>query len=145
MIEIRAPKTNEEWTSYFHLRYITLREPWSQPLGSEKDDEDQIAQQFALIENGEVKGAGRLDIINSTTAQVRYFCVSQSAERRGFGRKIMESIEEEAKKKGISKIILHARENAVPFYKSLGYTITEKSYLLFEEIQHWLMEKKIEI
>jgi predicted GNAT family N-acyltransferase len=39
-------------------------------------------------------------------------------------------------------MILEARENAVPFYKSLGYEILKKSYLLFGEIQHYTMHKK---
>lgn len=143
MIEVRTPSSSEEWKAYFHLRYITLREPWGQPLGSERDEQDEIAQQFALFENGELKGAGRLDKINATTSQVRYFCVGPDSERKGFGRRIMVSIEEDAKKNGIQKIILHARENTVAFYKSLGYEVVEESYLLFGEIQHWLMEKEI--
>ncbi len=143
MIEVRAPKSNKEWETYFHLRYITLREPWGQPLGSEQDENDKIAKQFALFENGTIKGAGRLDQIDATTSQVRYFCVAQDAERRGFGRRIMESIEMDAKNDDVSKIILHARENAVAFYQSLEYEVVEESYLLFGEIQHWLMEKEI--
>ena len=144
MIEVRPPCTPEEWKAYFHLRYITLREPWKQPLGSERDEQDEIAKQFALFEDGILKGAGRLDTIDASTSQVRYFCVAPDSERKGFGRKIMEAIESNARSNSVEKIILHARENAVSFYRSLGYQVVEESYLLFGEIQHWLMEKVID-
>ena len=40
-------------------------------------------------------------------------------------------------------VVLEARENAVPFYESLGYSMIEKSYLLFGEIQHFRMKKAL--
>jgi hypothetical protein len=53
-------------------------------------------------------------------------------------------MEEIAVETGRTELILHAREIALPFYKNLGYTITEKSHLLFGEIQHYLMRKNHE-
>ena len=41
-------------------------------------------------------------------------------------------------------MILNARENAVLFYKKLGYHITEKSNLLYGKIQHYRMKKNIQ-
>lgn len=145
MIEVRSPESDKEWEAYFHLRYVTLREPWGQVLGSERDEQDAIAKQFALFENEVLKGAGRLDAIDATTSQVRYFCVAPDSQRRGFGKKIMEAIEENAQNNSVERIILHARDNAVTFYKSLGYEAVEESYLLFGKIQHWLMEKEVKI
>ena len=43
----------------------------------------------------------------------------------------------------VCKIILNARENAVDFYIKNGYKINEKSHLLFNKIQHWLMNKDL--
>jgi len=40
-----------------------------------------------------------------------------------------------------TQMILHARDNAVPFYKSIGCPVKEKSYLLFDEILHYLKIK----
>jgi N-acetylglutamate synthase-like GNAT family acetyltransferase len=53
----------------------------------------------------------------------------------------MEVLEQEAKNRGVSRLFLHARESAIPFYLSLGYEILEKTHLLFGEIQHFSMEK----
>jgi predicted GNAT family N-acyltransferase len=55
----------------------------------------------------------------------------------------MSYLEKVAMEKGWQEIILEARENAVPFYESIGYSIIEKSYLLFGEIQHYRMKKAL--
>jgi len=55
---------------------------------------------------------------------------------------LMEFILNHSQKKKEKTIILHAREIAVPFYERMGFRVTEKSHLLFGEIQHYLMEKK---
>jgi hypothetical protein len=52
-------------------------------------------------------------------------------------------MESMAKEENCNEIILHAREIALPFYEKLDYTVVEKSHLLFNEIQHYLMRKKI--
>jgi predicted GNAT family N-acyltransferase len=55
----------------------------------------------------------------------------------------MAYLEKEAKQKGWTEIVLEARENAVPFYQAIGYTIVAESYLLFGEIQHYRMQKNV--
>ena len=55
----------------------------------------------------------------------------------------MEALENIALEKGALRIILQARNNAVEFYKNNGFAIVEKSYILFDEIQHWLMRKEL--
>jgi ribosomal protein S18 acetylase RimI-like enzyme len=74
--------------------------------------------------------------------QVRCVAVANNQQGKGIGKKLMGFLEDTAKAKGWTEMILEARENAVPFYKSLGYEILKKSYLLFGEIQHYTMHKK---
>jgi hypothetical protein len=38
---------------------------------------------------------------------------------------------------------LQARENAVAFYERNGFHVVKPSFLLFNEIQHFLMEKML--
>jgi len=47
-IEIRSPKTDKEWVEYYDLRYRVLRQPWNQPIGSERNEGDASEQHFAL-------------------------------------------------------------------------------------------------
>jgi GNAT superfamily N-acetyltransferase len=69
--------------------------------------------------------------------------VDDSAQGKGLGKKIMLAAEQNARMLGYAKMMLQARENAIPFYLSLGYIQKEKTHLLFDEIQHWRMEKGI--
>jgi hypothetical protein len=55
----------------------------------------------------------------------------------------MQFAENKAREIKLTKIILHAREQAQSFYSKLGYQYEEKSHLLFGEIQHHLMSKEI--
>lgn len=142
-IEIRSPKTEAEWAAYYELRYRVLRKPLHQPLGSEKNDGDSTGEHFALYENGVLQAIARLDSSEPQIAQVRFVAVESSTQGKGFGKRIMEAVEEKAKKDGNEKMILHARDYAVKFYENLNYTLIEKSYKLFDVLQHYLMEKKL--
>jgi GNAT superfamily N-acetyltransferase len=142
-IEIRAPKNEVEWEQYYDLRYRILRQPWNQPQGSERNEGDETGLHFALYENEILKAIARLDINDEKSAQVRFMAVETEIQRKGYGKQVMLAIENYCKTKNISEIVLHAREIAIPFYESLGYQLVEKSHLLFNEIQHFLMTKKI--
>jgi len=140
---IRSPKTQEEWDSYYDLRYTILRAPWNQARGSERNEGDETAKHFAFFDKESIIGVGRLDIMPNNVGQIRFMAVSNHQQGTGVGRKLMLHMETMAKEASCNEIILHAREIALPFYEKLDYTITEKSHLLFHEIQHYLMRKKI--
>jgi ribosomal protein S18 acetylase RimI-like enzyme len=140
---IRKPNSSAEWNNYYNLRYKVLRAPWNQPLGSERNEGDETAEHFAFFENELIIGVGRLDFMPKNTCQIRFMAVDENQQGKGIGRKLMLHMEEIAKEQGSNEIILHAREIAVPFYQKLDYSIIEKSHLLFNEIQHYLMHKKI--
>jgi N-acetylglutamate synthase-like GNAT family acetyltransferase len=142
-MEIKSPQTDAEWQAYYALRFNVLREPWNQPLGSEVlADEDQAIHAIAG-ENGEVLGVARMHKSAEKQGQVRCVAIATVAQGKGIGKAIMKHLEEKAIEKGWSEIILEARENAVPFYQAIGYTIVAESYLLFGEIQHYRMHKSL--
>jgi N-acetylglutamate synthase-like GNAT family acetyltransferase len=143
MIEIRTPQTAHEWEAYYDLRYHVLRKPLNQPLGSEKNEGDTTGIHFALFESSVIKAIARLDLQENNIAQVRFVAVETETQGKGYGKKIMEAVEAECSKRGIQKIILHARDYAVDFYLKLNYKLVEKSYKLFDELQHYLMEKSL--
>jgi predicted GNAT family N-acyltransferase len=142
-MEIKSPQTNTEWKAYYALRFNVLREPWNQPLGSEVlTDEDQAIHAIA-VENGEVLGVARMHESADKQGQVRCVATATAAQGKGIGKAIMAYLEDQAKAKGWTEIVLEARENAVPFYQAIGYTIVAESYLLFGEIQHYRMQKNL--
>ena len=141
-MEIREPRTKEEWDTYYHLRWKVLRQPWNQPLGTERDTLEDQAKHFAAFEENELLGVGRLDYIEPTTRQIRFMAVEPSCQSKGIGASLMNTMEQDAWNSGAIEIILHARAQALGFYEKLGYVCIEPSHLLFGEIQHFLMKKK---
>jgi N-acetylglutamate synthase-like GNAT family acetyltransferase len=142
-MEIKSPQTDAEWKAYYALRFNVLREPWNQPLGSEVlADEDQAIHAIA-VEDNEVLGVARMHESAEKQGQVRCVATATAAQGKGIGKAIMAYLEEQAKAKGWTEIVLEARENAVPFYQAIGYNIVAESYLLFGEIQHYRMSKTL--
>lgn len=141
MIEIRKPITEQEWADYYQLRYDVLRAPLNQPPGSERNEGDATGIHFALYEDGILRAIARLDQVEPTVAQVRFVAVDSKYQGKGLGKLIMKSVEDKSIERGDLKMILHARDYAVEFYKAQNYVVVEKSYKLFDILQHYLMEK----
>jgi ribosomal protein S18 acetylase RimI-like enzyme len=142
-MELRTPLTETDWQAYYALRFIVLREPWNQPRGSEVLADEQGAIHIMAIENEIVVGVARMHESAPKQGQVRCVAVATDQQGKGVGKAIMRALEAQAQAKGWNEIVLEARENAIPFYKSLGYQIEQESYLLFGEIQHYRMKKAL--
>jgi predicted GNAT family N-acyltransferase len=142
-VEIRSPKTKQEWLDYYDLRYRILRQPLNQPLGSERNDGDETGIHFALYESKQLKAIARLDLQENDISQVRFVAVEKNSQGKGYGKKIMLEVEDYCRVLNQKKIILHARDYAVDFYLNLNYVLIEPSYKLFNVLQHFMMEKEL--
>ena len=142
-MELKEPTTSEDFEKYFELRWRILRAPWKQPKGSEQDDEEDRSYHIMAMENALLIGVARLQFTEQNIAQLRYMAIDRRHQKKGIGRKIVAYMEDVARKNNAEQLILHARNNALGFYEKLGYKITEKSYLLFDSIQHYKMSKKL--
>jgi predicted GNAT family N-acyltransferase len=141
---ITEPQTPEEFEAYYFLRYEVLRKPWDQPFGSEKDEHEKTSIHIMAIDgNKNVLGVCRLQFNSPSEVQLRFMGVKENTQGLGIGRKLIEYAEAKARTGGASSMILQAREIAVDFYKKCGYTIIEKSFLMWNEIQHYLMRKEL--
>ena len=74
-MEIREPQNKEEWDKYYHLRWKVLRQPWNQPLGTERDTLEDQAKHFAAFEEANIIGVGRLDHVDFGVCQIRFMAV----------------------------------------------------------------------
>ena len=145
-MKIIEPRSSEEFIKYYNLRYEILRKPWQQPKGSERDEDEDTSIHRMIIdeETGDAIAVGRLQFNSTHEAQIRYMAVAADFQGKGLGSQIISALEDVAQGKGMQRIILSARENALQFYKNNGYEIMEKTHLLFGKIQHWLMRKELE-
>ena len=144
-MKIIEPITSEEFKKYYNLRYEVLRKPWGQSSGSERDEREETSIHRMIIDNKteNALAVGRLQFNSTHEAQIRFMAVADDLQGKGLGSQIISALESVARGKGIQRIILSSRENALQFYKSNGYAIIKKTHLLFGEIQHWLMEKEL--
>ena len=142
--KVVSPLNKSEFEKYYYFRWQYLRKDLNQKLGSERDNTENISIHRMVKNNdGEIIGVGRLHKISSDTYQVRFFAIHKNYRLIGLGRYLMNNLEEIAAKKKSCYVSLNARENAIIFYKRLGYKVSKKTHLLYKKIQHYEMIKKI--
>jgi ribosomal protein S18 acetylase RimI-like enzyme len=142
-IELREPKTEEEFERYYDLRWRILRKPWTDEKQSGRDQYERTAMHLAAFDGGKLVGAGRCYLVSSNEAQIRGMAVEQDYEKKGIGSMILQGLEERAMQAGARRIVLHARESALEFYRKNHYQVVERSYTLFHSIVHWQMYKDL--
>lgn len=107
-----------------------------------KNVEDQLKNTIWIIikENNKIIGFGQYSLIDKEIYQIQ---VDPGMQRKGYGRKIYEYIEEDFKRNNINEITLLSTLNAIAFYKSLGFNIIKHIYfkLKTEEIEMIKMRK----
>ncbi len=144
--QITIPITPDDFEQYFELRWRILRAPWNQPRGSEREPDDETAIHIMIKDHldNKVVACGRIHFIDEFTAQIRFMAVEENYQGQGLGSQLLHALETRALSANRRRIILQARENAIPFYHKNGYSIVCKTRLLFGVIQHYLMEKVYE-
>ena len=143
-LELRPPSRPDEWDRYFDLRWRVLRAPWNQPRGSERDNLEENSRHIALWNSaGSPVAVGRVHLKSSVEAQVRYMAVEPGAEGSGLGGRILAGLEDAARKLGAARVVLNARERALPFYERHGYATTGPAETMFGEIRHICMSKAL--
>ena len=75
--------------------------------------------------------------------QIRGIAVLEEFQGKGFGTELVKEAENHCVNLNADLIWFNARENAVPFYKKLGYTSIGDSFLITDVGIHFAMYKKI--
>ena len=138
------PVSEQEWDAYYTLRYDVLRAPWNQDRGTELAGDDPAAIHGMILDDtGSALAVGRIHKTAEGRGQIRFMAVRPDFQGRGLGKAMLRYIEHIGKKSfgPFKSIQLQAREEAVKFYIANGYSVREKTFLLFDNIQHYLMVK----
>jgi len=143
MYKVRLAENSKQIAEIINLRYEVLRKPWNQPMNTATDNLEQVSVNAFIENNGEVLACGRLQDNGEGLGQIRFMAVHPNYQGKGLGKLIVIKLEEEAKAMGLKQLELQARENAVEFYKSCGYSVKEETFKLWDIIQHFLMSKDI--
>jgi len=122
------------------------REVLRRPLGMDYTPEQLAAEadQIHLVAYDGITAVGCLILVGGEDGEVkmRQVAVSPQRQGQGVGRVMVDQTEAFARRMGFNRMVLHAREAAVPFYLSLGYHIEGEP---FEEIgiPHRYMAKRL--
>ena len=120
---LAPPKTPEEWERYHAIRKQELFDARGRDnYDSNRPEERQPGNFSLLFKAGDVGiGTARLDTRSSDMGVVRLVSITRSEQSKGYGRILMETLEEFAREKGFSKLVLNSAQEAVGFYERLGY------------------------
>ena len=120
---LKSPENKDEWERYLLFRWEMLRKPLGMSMDSLADSiEEQSFHLMGIDEEGNVIASGRVHFNTSDEAQIRYMAVDDNFKRQGIGSEIVTKLERYALSKKAVTITLNARENAISFYLSLGYS-----------------------
>ncbi len=80
--------------------------------------------------------------LKDNTLKMRQVAVDKAHQKKGIGKLMVAACEEFAQKQGFAKIVLNARDTAVPFYDRLGYEKIGKPFIEVT-IPHYKMQKEV--
>jgi predicted GNAT family N-acyltransferase len=131
-----------EYEATVKLRRQVLREPLGldfapADLSNEASDHHLIAS-----EDGKLAACLILVPLEGGTIKMRQVAVEPGLQGRGIGRELVRFAEEFAREHGFTRMTLHSRATAVPFYEKLGYECVGDEFVEVT-IPHWEMRKAL--
>jgi len=109
------------------------------PEELEWDEFDESATHFLALLNNQAIACARL----KPDGQIGRMAVLRKHRKNGIGKKLLQSVLQEAKTKNLKKLYLHAQLSAIDFYKKAGFnTIGDVFYEA--EIAHRQMLIKLQ-
>jgi len=132
-----------EYEALVALRHEVLRRPLGLAFTAEQLAAEHSSYHLGCYSEKTLVGCLVLLPLPEKRVQMRQVAVRDDWRNRGVGRALVKSAEELARETGFGVIVLHARENAVGFYETLGY---QKHGARFWEVglPHWEMTKMME-
>jgi predicted GNAT family N-acyltransferase len=143
-MDVKRPESDDEWEGYYDLRWRILRAPWGQPRGGDPDEEQEDMLHAMIGDDaGRAIAVGRIIFKSADEAQIRSMATAEDRRGEGWGRRLMEYLEQAARNRGVKTIFLNAREEAAEFYAKLGYEAIGPGPTLFGVIPHVAMRKQL--
>jgi predicted GNAT family N-acyltransferase len=104
----------------FHVRREVFVVEQKVPEEMERDEFDKKAIHVIAKDGNQVVGTGRL-IIEGNNGHIGRLAVEKRYRHKDIGTGMMMKFEEEARKRNLSELYLHAQASAQKFYDVLGY------------------------
>ena len=136
-----------DWNSNLYsleieLRARLLRAPLGLTFSSEELEAESAELHFAMVDQEQVRACAVIVPLSSDLAKLRQMAVHENYQRQGLGSSLIRQIEPALQHRGFQKIELNAREEAVNFYKRLGYQTVGDPFMEVG-IGHWKMYRQL--
>ncbi|MFE8597586.1 GNAT family N-acetyltransferase [Archangium gephyra] len=148
-VTIAQIKDEAELFQALAIREVVFIEEQHVPEGIERDAEDAKAYHVLAFQGGHAIGTGRLVMLpeppsgeTGTWGQIGRMAVLKAHRKARVGLMLLTTLEDEARRRGVSGIMLHSQLYALEFYKKQGYEALGE---VFQEagIEHLEMRKKL--
>ena len=122
--ELRAPRSDEEWSTFHAIRRKVLfenRGKGESYIENHPDDFKTDHHPLILLYKGVVVGVIRVEVCE-TVAWFRRVAIREDLQRLGHGRVLLRLAEAFAKAEGCNEVRSNAAVEAVGFYERCGYS-----------------------
>ena len=120
--EVRLSTTLHEREAAFALRRAVFINEQGVPAELEQDETDGHAIHVVGLAGGSVVATGRLVPLSNDEGRIGRMAVAGDFRRQGLGSLILTCLEQEAQRRGIRRLTLHAQLYVERFYAERGYS-----------------------
>ncbi|MBN8229724.1 GNAT family N-acetyltransferase [Corallococcus macrosporus] len=110
------------------LRFRVLREPLGHTRASVKFPFEDDSLHLVLHVEDDVLGCVLFHPEDAHGGRLFQMAVAPTLQGKGFGARLVRTLEDELRRRGFRHVHLHARAPVVPFYERLGYTVYGEPY-----------------
>lgn len=110
-----------EYQSALELRHRVLREPLGLKFTAEELDAEATQWHFAGMLGGRLVATLTAQTLADGSVKLRQMAVEPEFQRQGWGRRLLDEVEQDMAEHGHRFLVLHARQSAVDFYTAGGY------------------------
>ena len=150
-LEIAEPRGEEEFETYYRLRYERLREPLGLPPGTERDDPMEPASIHRVVKIGGrivaaacwIVGMRREGGDRAPYVRFRQMAVDPEFEGRGIGNALMRHVEEHARAIGAVELVGNVRMENVPWFSRHGWIEAGEGVKLYDQVESLAMSKPL--
>lgn len=145
MFKLITPKTDNQIAKYYHFRWQMLREPLRMPVGSERDEFDEMSHHRMIVDGrGRPMAIGRLYITPDHEGQIRFMAVKPNRQNKGIGSLILVALESFARQEGVKRLVCNSRQEAIAFYIKNGFESQGELSEQFGANRHQQMVKQLD-
>lgn len=140
-VEIRRAQGDEERDAAIRLRHRVFVEEQGVPERDEVDGRDGEGLHLVAVENDRIVGTLRLVFVGATV-QLSRLAIDVTHRRQGIASRLLRAADDEVRRRGARRVVLHAQTYAKDLYLSHGYR--PRGPMFVEAgIEHVAMEKSL--